>query len=106
MDLLLISLREHLIMQRGWGTRLLVLLAIIGMGADVGCKRSNSKSMTGNLPKWERTHYQAGDGRALIYYVVYGEFTNDVAISRSKYRSAGLPEGFTLRKHSRTKLRP
>src|SRR6266850_6790715 len=95
---------EHLPGRRG--ITLLVLLAIIGMGASLGCKRSDSKSMTGNLPNWKRTHYQAGDGRAFVYYVVYGEFTNDFAISRAKYRSAGLPEGFTLRKLTRAEHGP
>ncbi len=57
--------------------------------------------MNEDLPDWKRDHYQRGEGRALIYYVVYGEFTNDVTISRSKYRSAGLPTGFKLSKLDR-----
>ena len=54
--------------------------------------------MTNSLPDWQRSHYQPGNSQALVYFVVYGEFTNDVNISRSKYRTAGLPEGFSLGK--------
>jgi hypothetical protein len=53
------------------------------------------------LATWERSRYQPGEGRALIFYAVYGEFTEGLAISQSKYRSAGLPEGFTIRKVTR-----
>lgn len=54
--------------------------------------------MQRKLPDWKRDHYERGEGRALIFYVIYGEFTNDVAIPGPKYRTAGLPEGFSLRK--------
>ncbi len=52
--------------------------------------------MNTTLPNWERSHYQAGDGRALIYYAIYGEFSAKAEISRSKYRTLGLPAGFTM----------
>src|SRR5882724_4416999 len=69
--------------------------------AIIGCRKSEPNSMKANLPDWKRDHYQHSEGRALICYMVYGEFTNDQTISRSKYRTAGLPQGFELHKLDR-----
>jgi hypothetical protein len=82
---------------------LLLLLTAVAM---VSCKKSSPQPVSADLPNWERSHYQAGKATALIYFVVYGQFSNDVKISRSKYRTAGLPEDFTLTQVSRKKHGP
>ena len=62
--------------------------------------------MSNELVTWERSHFQPAEGRALLFYVVYGRFPEEIAISRSKYRSAGLPPGFDFRKLERDKHGP
>jgi hypothetical protein len=59
--------------------------------------------MSNDLPIWERSHFQPADGRAFLFYVVYGRFPEELAISGSKYRCAGLPPGFDLRKLEQSK---
>src|SRR5437762_901967 len=79
------------------------LFFLLTMVVTVGCRKSERKPMTDSLPTWKRDHYQPSDGRALIVYAVYGEFTNKVTISQSEYRTAGIPQGFVLRKVDRKK---
>ena len=62
--------------------------------------------MNDDLPIWERSHFQPAEGRAFLLYVVYGRFPKEITLSRSKYRSAGLPPGFELRRLERAKHGP
>lgn len=55
------------------------------------------------LKTWERKQYQQGGGDALVFYVVYGKFSEPLKLSRSKYRSNGLPGGVTASRHQRAK---
>jgi len=54
-----------------------------------------------NLPDWTRDHFERGDSHALLLLVVYGEFTDEPQISRSAYRTDGIPHGFDLQKITR-----
>lgn len=45
------------------------------------------------LPSWPRPHYQPGGGTPFLFYKLHGDFAEMPAISRSKYRTAGLPGG-------------
>lgn len=81
------------------------------MSEDGGWKIEDGDSyeliMSNELISWDRGHFQpAAGGQALLFYVVYGCFAGELAISRSKYRSAGLPPGFDLRKLERDKHGP
>jgi len=62
--------------------------------------------MSNDLPNWERPHYQPSTDHALVYWAIHGKFTNEVEISRSKYRTAGPPEGVTCRKVGRQENKP
>ena len=62
--------------------------------------------VSNDLPIWERSYFQPAEGQAFILFVVYGRFPEEIALSRSKYRSAGLPDGFDLRKLERAKQCP
>lgn len=57
--------------------------------------------MTGSLKDWERPHFSPGGSNAMTFYVLYGEFPTNLAVSGKTYRTAGLPEGVGLRKLSR-----
>jgi hypothetical protein len=57
--------------------------------------------MASDLKQWERPHYESGASDALIFYVVYGSFANEAAISRTKYRTEGLPDEVQSRKLTR-----
>jgi hypothetical protein len=45
------------------------------------------------LPPWPRPHFEAGGGDAHLFYKLHGDFSKPPTISRSKYRTAGIPEG-------------
>jgi hypothetical protein len=53
--------------------------------------------MSNDIPNWERPHFQPNGGHALLLFVVYGQFPDEINISRSKYRCGGVPEGCDLR---------
>jgi hypothetical protein len=56
------------------------------------------------LESWPRLQFEEGEGAAFILYVVYGAFIEDLPISRSKYRTNGIPQGFDLRRITRAQL--
>jgi hypothetical protein len=56
-----------------------------------------------SLTTWERSHFQSTVGNAFLFFVIYGQFPEELAVSRSKYRCAGLPAGFDLKKLVRDK---
>ena len=57
--------------------------------------------MPPKLAPWPRARYQPGGGKALVFYVIYGEFSEEPKISASTYRTAGVPQGVDLRKVTR-----
>lgn len=52
--------------------------------------------MTNELETWERKHYAAGGGAPFLFYVVYGEIDSSTPLSRSTYRSNGVPDGIDV----------
>jgi hypothetical protein len=47
--------------------------------------------VTSELETWQRKHYVAGGGDPFLFYVVYGEIDSSAPLSRSAYRSNGIP---------------
>lgn len=45
------------------------------------------------LPSWPRPHFEAGGGDAHLFYKLHGDFSKPPTISRSKYRTGGIPAG-------------
>ena len=58
--------------------------------------------MSNDLPTWERPHFQSTDGSALLLYVVYGRFPEEITISESKYRCGGVLPEYDLQKVERS----
>ncbi len=52
--------------------------------------------MTSELGRWERKFYSAGGGDPFLLYVVYGIVDSSIPLSRSTYRSNGVPDGVEL----------
>ncbi len=48
------------------------------------------------LKSWNRKHFAPGGGDAFLFYVVYGRVDTTKPLSRSKYRSEGLPDGLEI----------
>lgn len=48
-----------------------------------------------------RPHFAPGGGNPLLFYVVYGTFDLSRPLSRSKYRTAGMPEWLELVSYDR-----
>ena len=57
--------------------------------------------MNVDLPDWPRPHFQPGGGDAFVFFAVYGQFSANVQVSAETYRTAGVPEGFEVRKLNR-----
>jgi hypothetical protein len=62
--------------------------------------RKTSES-SATLTSWPRPHYQSGGGDPFLFYVVFGNFQMTEPLSRSRYRSLGVPEGLSLQSYSR-----
>src|SRR5947209_6026419 len=62
--------------------------------------------MPAKLTTWERGHFTPGGGNPMIWYAVYGSFAEDISISASNYRTAGIPKGVELRRFTRTRHGP
>lgn len=53
--------------------------------------------MATDLDSWERPHYERTDAQAFLFYVAFGDIAVDRAMSRSRYRSEGVPDGVEVR---------
>lgn len=53
------------------------------------------------LPSWVRKYYEVPAGNPFVFFVVYGEFPAAPAVSRSKYRYAGIPDGIEVRRYTK-----
>jgi hypothetical protein len=53
------------------------------------------------LPSWPRPHFQHCGGDAHLFYKVHGRFPEPPAVSRSRYRCNGVPEGCDLQLFAR-----
>src|SRR6188768_3052368 len=45
--------------------------------------------MPGKLTSWPRPHFAPGGGKALLFFVAFGEFDLTKPLSQSKYRTNG-----------------
>lgn len=52
---------------------------------------------TPEVETWDRRYFEPGGGDAFLFYVVYGRVDTTAPLSRSKYRSEGLPSGLEIR---------
>ncbi len=49
---------------------------------------------------WPRPHWQAGDGRSLLLWFVFGEFPRRLPIDGAAWRTRGLPVGAEIARHA------
>lgn len=52
--------------------------------------------MPKELAPWPRPHFSPGGGDALLFYAVFGEFDLSTPLSKSKYRTSGMPDWLEL----------
>lgn len=52
--------------------------------------------MPTELQSWPRPHFTPGGGDALLFYAVFGAFDLKKPLSRSKYRTSGMPDWLEL----------
>ena len=57
---------------------------------------AGSKTMESSLPEWPRQHYVPGGKNPFLFYVVYGGVDTTKVLSRSTYRSNGIPDGIDV----------
>lgn len=78
----------------------LVVLTFLIAGCDKSNKRTKAdQSMEEQRPElepWDRKHFKHGGGDAFLFYVVYGQVDTAAPLSRSKYRSDGIPHGLDV----------
>ncbi len=49
---------------------------------------------------WLRPHWQAGEGRSLLLWFVFGEFPRQLPIDGTTWRTRGLPAGAEIARHA------
>jgi hypothetical protein len=59
--------------------------------------------MSNELASWPRPHFTPGGGDALLFYAVFGDFDLKAPLSRSKYRTSGMPDWLQLQHYDRAK---
>ncbi len=59
--------------------------------------------MPNQVESWPRPHFKPGGGHALLFYAVFGEFDLTQPLSKSKYRTSGMPEWLELVSYDRAK---
>lgn len=59
--------------------------------------------MAKELASWPRPHFAPGGGDALLFYTVFGTFDLTKPLSKSKYRTSGLPDWLELAQYDRAK---
>jgi len=59
--------------------------------------------MPNELASWPRPTFTPGGGNALLFYVVFGQFDLKTPLSRSKYRTSGMPDWLELVQCDRVK---
>jgi hypothetical protein len=59
--------------------------------------------MPNELQSWPRPHFTPGGGDALLFYAVFGNFNLKTPLSRSKYRTSGMPDWLELMQYDREK---
>jgi hypothetical protein len=52
--------------------------------------------MGSTLVEWPRRHYVPGGKHPFLFYVVYGRVDTTTALSRTRYRSNGIPDGIDV----------
>lgn len=57
--------------------------------------------MAKELDSWLRPHFAPGGGDALLFYAVFGKFDLTKPLSRSKYRTSGMPDWLELQQYDR-----
>jgi hypothetical protein len=59
--------------------------------------------MESALVEWPRRYYVPGGKHPFLFYVVYGRVDSTKTLSRSKYRSNGIPDGICVMAYGPTK---
>ena len=57
--------------------------------------------MSTELQSWPRPHFTPGGGNALLFYAVFGKFDLTKPLSRSKYRTSGMPDWLEMMHYNR-----
>jgi len=59
--------------------------------------------VSNELQSWPRPHFVAGGGEPLLFYAVFGQFDLTKPLSKSNYRTSGLPDWLEMVSYDRTK---
>ena len=59
-------------------------------------RRAADHAMPEPLEEWLRPHFDPSVGRPFLFYVAYGKTPDDFAISRSRYKFGGVPDGLEI----------
>ena len=59
--------------------------------------------MSKELKSWARPHFTPNGGTPLLFYAVFGSFDLSKPLSRSKYRTSGMPDWLEMVSYEKTK---
>jgi hypothetical protein len=54
-----------------------------------------------DMQTWERKYFSPGGGDAFLFYVIFGKFAQPFELSRSQYRTNGVPSALEVGSHAR-----
>ena len=79
---------------------------MLGVLLGGGCQRKEPAKPDAQAvvspPSWPREFFQPTGAKALVWYQVYGHFSDTIEISRGTYRCNGVPAGIEVGNHART----
>lgn len=59
--------------------------------------------MVNSLKSWERKYYGDSDEDAFLFYVAFGDISQDKPLKERNYRSSGVPTGFDLTAYNKVR---
>jgi len=86
--------------------KVLLLIGLVLASATFAvyyCFSKRTAAMTNSIASWERKYFSQSDGEAFLFYVAFGKIAHKAPLESSKYRCAGIPEGFKLMAYDRVR---
>jgi len=77
------------------------LVTALALACTAGAQSDPKDTRMSALKPWPRQQYQGRGNNPFVLFLVYGRFKQPLQISRSRYRSEGVPAGIELRQLAR-----
>lgn len=82
--------------------RILVFISVLLLKFNFTMCQSHNNN-TDTLKNWERKYFTKPLDKPFLFYVVHGNFSTDLKLSITKYRTLGTPKGIEVMKYGPSK---